>query len=1038
MFKKFIKRPILSLVVSLIIILLGIVGFSRLPMTLYPDIAQPCVMVTGIYPGASAENIARSVAPIIEQAINGVENMTYMTTNVGNDGSIGINVYFKVGTDPDMAAVNVQNRVSTITSELPDEMVRAGIQTMKIQNSVIMYLSLKSKTEGHDETYLQNYLNINLVPQIKRIPGIGRITLFGAKDFSMRIWLQPDKMGLYDLSVEEVVAAIREQNIEIAAGSFGSNSQERFQYSITYRGKFSTPEEFDNIVIRSNSDGTQVYMKDVARSELGAYSYSSTVEVDRLPGVTMEITQTSGSNANEIITAIEALLEQTKSALPPGFEVVTMFSSKESLDVSIREVFSTLLLAFILVFFVVYIFLQDYRSTIIIGLCIPISVVGSFFAMNLAGFSLNLLTLFALVLSVGIVVDNATVVIELVNKKMQDGKMYARAASYSALTEITSAVVSSTLVMISVFAPVTFIEGAVGRFYQQFAITMIAALLISAIYSLTLCPALAALFMKRTKRENEGWFGNFERNYEAAFNRIFDRFTNQYVKLETRLVKRRMVFSLLFLLVGGSAVFLMVNTPKGFVPNEDDGLLLGAASMPAATSLAHTERVMIAADSILRSFQSVAHSSTVTGFDLMNGIENSSGALIVVSLKPHAEREGEKNIFKLRAQMNDALTKALPEAGFYMMKPPSLPGFGNFGGVELILQDREGNSFDAFNDVANSFAEKLRHLPQVASAVHSFDASFPRYELEIDHKMAKRLGVDIGHLALTIQTYYGSLMTSNFARFGRSYKVILQADPEMRKTPASLNKVFVTATNGGKIPVTAVVSVKESKGPISISRFNLFNSIMVNVEASDGISSGQLIAAIEQLADAELPNGYSYDWQGVAREEKESSGSTMLIFSFSLILVFLILAAQYDSFFMPIVILLSIPSALWGVFAGINMASLDNNIFVQVAILMLIGLIGKNSILIVENALQLRREGYSIVISAIKAARSRLRPILMTSLTSVLGTLPMLFAVGPSAIGNHSISAATVGGLLSGIVGGLIFTPPLFVAFRYIEEKIMK
>jgi HAE1 family hydrophobic/amphiphilic exporter-1 len=973
----------------------------------------------------------------MEQVINGVENMTYMTTSAGSDGSVNIQVFFKVGTNPDIASVNVQNRLATITSELPEEMVRVGIKTSKIENSNIMYLSVKSDVEEFDEQFVQNYIGINLIPQIKRIPGVGKIDQFGVKDFAMRVWLNPVKVGNYNLSVEEIIGAIREQNIEIAAGSIGQNSDARFEYMINYRGKYSLPEEFGDIVIRTGEDGSLLYLKDVAEITLGSFSYLTNSWINRKPGITIGIAQTSGSNANEIITHIETLLRESEKTMPPGVEFVTLSSRKDSLNDAISEVFTTLILAFILVFFVVYIFLQDIRSTILIGLCIPVSIIGAFFVMNFAGLSLNLLTLFALVLSIGIVVDNATVVIELIARKMQTEKISPKPATYSAMSEITGAVISSTLVMIAVFAPVIFVEGAVGLFYQQFAISMMAALVLSGVYSLTLCPALAALIMKGDKTGGS-WYSRFEKNYELAFNSVFTRFTKSYGKIETRLIKNRKTFILAFVAVLLAAGIFMWKTPRGFVPAEDDSFLMAFVNLPATTTLEYTDEVMDRISGMLLEHPAVKSLGNSPGMDIMNNIQKSSAGVFMISLRPYKERGDVKNIDDVQNMLSEQIYLQYPEVSVYIVHPPSLPGFGNFGGAEFILQDREGRSLEEFNEVAEMFAGSLMESAEVAYAMISFDAQTPQYTLEIDYKKAKQLGVDVSHLAQTVQVYYGSLISSDFNRFGRNYKVILQANAENRKTPESFNNIYVSGSNHKKIPINTVASLKESKGALAVSRFNMYNSILINVEAKPGISTGQVIEAVETLAAERLPSGYSYEWQGVAREEKNSSSGTIFIFLLSFILVFLILAAQYDSFFMPAAILLSVPTALVGVFLGVNIGGLDNNIFVQVAILMLIGLIGKNSILIVENALQLRKEGYTIVRSAVLAARSRLRPILMTSLTSVLGAVPMVFAIGPSAIGNHSISAATIGGMLSGIVGGLLFTPPLFVLLRTLEEKIMK
>lgn len=1038
MFEKLITRPIFSVVISIVIVIMGIMGLTSLPMTLYPDIAPPCVYVNARYPGANAQTTLRSVAPVIEEAINGVENMTYMNTNIGNDGSMSISVYFKLGTNPDIAAVNVQNRVATITSQLPEAVVRAGITTEKQQNSTIYIGGLRSERPEYDEVFIQNYLLINAIPEMKRITGVSRIDLYGMKNYAMRVWLKPDKMGMYNITPEEVAAAISEQNIEIAPGTLGENSGENFQYTMTYKGKFTTPEEFSDIVLRADSSGESLRLKDVAHVELDSYSYNSSSQLSQIPGITFAVYQTSGSNANEIQIKLSELLEKQSKELPAGLEFVDIYTTKTALDSSINQVIETLIQAFILVFLVVYIFLQNWRSTVIIGITIPVSIVGTFFGMQAAGLSINLLTLFSLVLSVGIVVDNAVVVIEAVNKKM-NGRTVLE-ATRCAIGEISGAVVSSTLVMIAVFAPVGFIDGSVGLFYRQFSITMMVTITISGICALTLCPALAVLLIH--PEEPTGKDKNFMMRYAdafgAAFNYQFARLSGGYMKLVGKMLRNpKMSFLALAIVIAITAIGF-VSTPSGFIPEEDDNTLVVTLNMPPATSVAETNAVMAKMDSIIMSKQYSRETAVVTGFDLMNSAFNSSAGTLFIALKEVQERDGGTDIWTIRDELAVELNNHVTEGITFVSKMPTIPGFGNFSGLEMQILDRTAGDLDSFVVATNTFLKRLEQEPEVDYAVHAFRTDYPTYEVLIDHSRAKQSGVSITTIANAMQMYYGSIEAADFARFGKNYKVIMQAKAEQRRTPESLNNIFITAENGEKFPLSTFVALKESQGPMTVARFNMYNSILVNVSPAPGYSTGQLMEAIKRVADENMPQGMAYDWQGMAREEANSGSSTAMIFLLSSILIFLVLAAQYESLFLPFAILLSVPTALLGVIASINMAGISNNIFVQIAMLMLIGLIAKNSILIVENALQLRLSGHSLAGAASLAAKSRLRPILMTSLTSVIGTAPMIFVTGVSAVGNQAIGVAVVGGFLTGIIGGVLITPSLFVIFRWMEEKMRK
>lgn len=1038
MLKQLINRPILSAVISIIIVILGVVSLFRLPLTLYPDIAPPCVVVWAVYPGANAETVARSVAPTVEEAINGVERMTYMTSTVGKDGSLSISVFFELGTDPDMAAVNVQNRVSTIMSILPEEVVKAGVTTMKQQNSSIMEIALKSDNKQYDETFLQNYANINIVPEIKRVNGVGKTMCYGMRDYSMRVWVKPDKLASYNLTPDEVMQAIRDQNRDAAPGMFGESSKEGFEYTITYRGKLVETEEFQNIVVQYKDDGSVIYLKDVADVRLEALSYSATNHVGKNAATIFSVYQTAGSNANEIQTKIFKLIEDKQATLPPGVSLEVVYSTKQSLDISIGQVKSTLIEAFILVFFVVFIFLQNIRSTIITAIAIPVSIVGTFFFMELFGFSINLLTLFALVLAVGIVVDDAVVVVEAVNHKMSHKGLGSKPATESAMSEISGAVVSSTLVMMAVFAPVGFIGGSVGLFYQQFAFTMIMAIFISGINALTLSPALCALLLRPDTndfKEGENKWVHRKKQFYMSYNAAFEALTKKYAVFIQRTIRHKWISIGVLALVAAISLLMMEKTPKGFIPDEDDGLLIAALDMPSAATLERTTHVLQQTDSVLQGLSFVKNVVTISGYDMLNNTLNSSGGFVFILLKPIPERGEVRKIEEIMGILNGRLA-LITEGNLMLFKPPTLPGFGMVGGAELVLQDRAAGSLQDFSKTANSFVEKLSQQPEVAYAMTPFRVDYPQYEMIIDHKRVKQLGINVSDLLNIMQVYYGSFQCSDFNRFGKYYKVVMQAPAEMRKDPSSLNHVYIRNRNGESIPVSSLVQMKEKEGPLVVSRFNMFNSIAVNAGANPGFSSGDLMSAIERVAKAELPSSCTFEWQGMAREASQSGTQTAMIFVLSIVLIFLVLSGLYESFILPWAILLSVPTAVFGVFLTVNAFGLDNNIYVQVSLLMLLGLMSKNAILIVEYALQRRKDGKTLVTSAIEAAKLRLRPILMTSLTFVVGLIPMTLSVGPSAVGNISISVSALGGMLSGIIGGVLIVPVLFVLFCSLHERI--
>ncbi|MCF8216254.1 MAG: efflux RND transporter permease subunit [Chlorobium sp.] len=1038
MFEKFITRPVLATVISIVLLILGIVGMGRLPVTQFPDIAPPSVVVTAMYPGASAETIARSVAPSLEEAINGVENMTYMTSTSGNDGMLTITVYFKLGTEADQAAVNVQNRVSQAQSQLPSAVIERGITTVKQQNSMIMVISLISESPNYDETFLQNYAKINLIPDIKRVPGVGQATVFGNKDYSMRIWLKPQLLASYNLTPAEVASAIQSQNIEAAPGKFGEGSPEAMEFIIKYRGKFNTAEDFGNIVIRSGSDGLQLLLRDVARIELGSYDYTVNSKVDGRPAVTMAIYQAAGSNANAIQTELQKVLDKASASFPEGISHAVPYSTKKSLDESIEQVLHTLLEAFALVFLVVFIFLQDFRSTLIPALAVPVAIVGTFFFMNLFGFSINLLTLFALVLAIGIVVDDAIVVVEAVHAKMEHRGLAAIPATASAMSEITGAIISITLVMSSVFLPVGFMEGPTGVFYRQFAFTLATAILISAVNALTLSPALCALFL--APHEKSGGkkliaFSGFGKRFFSGFNAAFKTLTDKYVRSLRFLIDHKWMSIGALCAVTAVTFFLFRTTPTGFIPDEDNGFAMITVTLPPGASLERTNMVLKEADALLHREESVERVIAVSGVNIISGANSPSAGIMFVQLREIAERGKVKNIHAITGMMNQKLA-SLTDASFYVLTLPTVPGFGNVSGVEFVLQDRTAGSLQKFGDTANGFIGALMQRPEFAFAFTPFNTGYPQYELVVDANRAEQLGVSTADIMTVMQGLYGGMQASDFNRFGRYYRVIMQSEAADRSAPSSLNGVSVKNRSGSMVPLTSVASLKRVYGPETVDHFNLFNAIGITANVKPGYSTGQAITAIEEVSGEMLPAGYSYDWKGMSREETESGGKAAAIFALCLAFVYFLLAAQFESYILPLAVMLSIPTGLLGVFLGIKLAGIDNNIYVQVAIVMLIGLLAKNAILIVEYSIQRRRAGKDLVLAALEGSRARLRPILMTSFAFVVGLLPLLWASGPSALGNHSIGWAAVGGMLSGVLLGIFIIPVLFVIFQTLQERI--
>ncbi|MBB1138891.1 efflux RND transporter permease subunit [Myroides sp. WP-1] len=1042
MLKTIINRPILATVISIMFVLLGLVGLTLLPITRFPEIAPPSVSVSTSYPGANAETVAQSVLLPIEEAINGVDNMTYISSKASNSGSGTINVFFKAGTDPDQAAVNVQNRVSKAASDLPSEVNENGISVTPRQSGNIMTINFYSDhPEGiYDETFLQAFTQININRELLRVPGVAAVGRVGARDYSMRTWLNPEKLALYGLTPQDVIASIKDQNFEIAPGNFGETSEEAFETALKHKGRFSQPEEYENIVIKTNVDGSVLLLKDVARVEFGASNVGSDNSVNGFPGLTMNITQTAGSNAREIDIAVRKVLERISTTFPKGIQYEISYSVKDQIDESINQVKSTLFEAFFLVFIIVYLFLQDFRSTIIPAIAIPISLIGTLFFIYLMGFSINVLTMFALVLAIGIVVDDAIVVVEAIHEKMHQTGLKAKEATIETMSEITRAIISITLVMSAVFLPVGFMQGPAGIFYKQFAYTLAFAILISAVNALTLSPALCALFLKQPKAEDLAQ--HKEKNpvkrvaarFFFAFNTAFDSFTNKYVITIGKLIRNKKVAVAGLVLIIGLGVFFLYKTPSSFIPREDDSYITYSLAMPPGASLARTKVVLAKADSILKLRTDIEGMTAISGYNTIDGNASPSFAVGYINLRPYKKRGKIKNIDQIIEEIQKDLS-VINEATFNVFPRPTIQGFGDFGGIEFVIQDRLGGDFSSFSQAADDVIKQLNEREEIGTAFTSFKANFPQYLLEIDYIKAKSLGVSVKDLMTTIKNYYGRVKAGDFNRFGRTYRVYMQADIEYRENPQSFNSIYVKNKDGEMLPANTLVKLKKVLGPQTVNRYNLYNAITVKVNPGQGYSTGDAMKAIEEIT-GKMPGNYSYEFTGMSLEEKDSGNQAIFIFALSIIFVYFLLAAQYESYFLPIAILLTVPTGLLGVALFVNLAGLQNNIYVQVGLVMLIGLLAKNAILIIEFALQQRKKGLSVVEAAIEGAKMRLRPILMTSFAFVAGLIPLMFTVGPSAQGNHSISFSAAGGMLFGVAAGIFIIPVLFVIFQNIDERL--
>ena len=1031
---RFINRPVLSTVISIFMVILGILGLLFLPITQYPDIAPPTIYVSTTYTGANAQTILNSVIAPLEESINGVEDMLYMTSTATNTGSADITVYFKQGTDPDMAAVNVQNRVSKAQNLLPAEVTQVGVITQKRQTSMLMVFSLFSPDDRYDLEFLENYAKINVIPLIQRVPGVGDANVM-ASDYSMRIWLKPDIMAQYGLMPSDITGILAEQNIEAAPGQFGAQGNQSFQYVLTYKGRLQTAEEFGNMVIRANENGEILYLKDVADIELGRLTYDFKNFQNGHNAVSSIVYQTAGSNATAIIEDINDLLDEIKETLPPGIEISVTMNSNDFLYASIHEVIKTLIEAFILVFFVVYIFLQDLRSTLIPAIAIPVSLIGTFFALYLMGFSLNLLTLCALVLAIAIVVDDAIVVVEGVHAKLDQGYKSPHKASIDAMRELSGAILSITLVMMSVFIPVSFMPGTSGTFYRQFGLTMAFAIGFSAINALTLSPALCAILLKPHK-EGEGHKKTFVSRFHIAFNVAYNNMLAKYKNGVAHFVHHKKL-SFLGVIVGTIILIVLMNiTPTGLVPNEDTGTIMVTVDLQPGTSQERTEEVMMQIDQILGSHPAMQSRTQIIGFSFLGGQGNTYGSFIC-KLKPWDERTGKgMDANSVIGALYMQFATQVKDARVLCFAPPMIPGYSVSNGFELNLQDKTGGSLDNFYQVAQDFIAELLKRPEIAMASTTFNPNFPQYRVDVDVAKCKQAGISPSDVLSALQGYLGGMYSSNFNRFGKLYRVMMQAEPDARVSPESLNNIKIR--NGSEMaPITNFITLEKVYGPDNINRFNTYTSMTVNGNPADGYSSGEAIKAIEEVASQTLPVGYGYEFSGMTREEQSSSsGTTAIIFMLCLVFVYLLLSAQYESYILPLSVIFSIPFGLAGSFIFAWIMGVENNIYLQIALIMLIGLLAKNAILIVEFALDRRRTGMPIINAAIDGATARLRPILMTSLAMVIGLLPMMFAHGVGANGNSTLGAGAVGGMLIGMICQIFIVPALFVVFQIIQEKI--
>lgn len=1054
-FSNFIKRPVLSTVISIFFVLLGTIGLISLPIEQYPDIAPPTIVVYTTYTGADAQTVLNSVITPLEESINGVENMTYMTSTATNDGMASITVFFKQGSDPDMAAVNVQNRVSQAQALLPAEVTRVGVTVLKRQTSNVIMYALTTEKGEYDDEFLTNYNNINIVPLLKRINGVGDVQSPSSKDYSMRIWLKPDRMKQFGLIPTDITGALAEQNIEAAPGKFGEQSNMSYEYVIRYKGRLKTPEEYENIILTSKTTGQTLRLGDVAEVKLGGLSYAAKLKANRQPAVMGMVQQIAGSNATQIANDVKAALAEAQKSMPPGMKYIILQDVTEFLDASIEEVVMTLFITLALVFLVVYIFLQDLRSTLIPLIAVPVALIGTFFFLWIFGFSVNLLVLSALLLAIAIVVDDAIVVVEAVHAKLDQGYNSALTASIDAMNEISGAIISITLVMSAVFIPVSFIGGTSGTFYREFGVTMAVAIVISALNALTLSPALCAVLLKPHKDDEEHEKNrSFVDRFHHNFNVVFEKTTNKYKKGVEEIINHRIITGITVLVGIVALVILMGVTKTGLVPDEDTGTLFVTISANPGTSQSRTEEIADEVDRMLANNPAILYRQEIVGYNFIAG-QGSDQATFVIKLKPFNDRpagffhkvagifqgDGIMRFFVDPLEANSVLgmiykqTASIHDAQILAFAPPMIPGFSANNGVSMTMQDKTGGDLDKFFQVTQDYLKELNKRPEIAQAMTSYNPNYPQYMADVDVAKCKQAGTSPSAVLGTLQGYYGGLYASNFNSYGKLYRVMIQADVNSRMRPDGLSNIYVRTSNGMS-PVSEFVTLKRIYGPASVNRFNLFTAINLNITPADGYSTGQAIQAVNEVADEKLPEGYGYEFSGLTRSEAESSNSTGLIFALCLIFVYLILSAQYESYILPLSVVLSIPFGLAGAFLFTNLFGHSNDIYMQISLIMLIGLLAKNAILIVQFALERRQTGMAIKYSAILGAAARLRPILMTSLAMVIGLIPLMFASGVGRNGNQTLGAAAVGGMLIGTIIQIFIVPALFCIFQWLQEKV--
>ena len=1045
---KFINRPVLSTVISILIVILGIIGLATLPVTQYPDIAPPTVSVRATYTGANAQTVLNSVIAPLEDQINGVENMMYIQSSASNNGSADISIYFNQGTDPDMAAVNVQNRVSMAQGLLPAEVTKVGVTTQKRQNSMLLIFSLYDSEDKYNIEFIENYAKINLIPEVQRVKGVGDANVMG-QDYSMRIWLKPDVMAQYNLVPSDISGVLAEQNIEAAPGQFGERGNQTFQYTIRYKGRLQQTEEFEDIVIKALPNGEVLRLGDVARIELGRLAYTFNNTVNGHKAVTCIVFQMAGTNATETINNLLDVISKAEESLPAGLKINVAQNANDFLYASIHEVIKTLIEAFILVFIVVYVFLQDMRSTLIPAIAIPVALIATFFVLKLIGFSVNLLTLSAMVLAIAIVVDDAIVVVEGVHAKLDQGYKSSREASIDAMSELGGALVSITLVMMSVFIPVSFMGGTAGTFYRQFGITMAISIAFSALNALTLSPALCAIFLKPHDSEHKPKKMSVIDRFHTSFNAAYDSLLKSYKKRVVFFIHKKWLSLGLVAASIVLLVFFMKITPTGMVPNEDTGTIMGAVTLPPGTSQERAMEVLAKVDSLVAAEPAVESRTIISGYSFIGGQGPSYGS-VIIKLKDWEERSMMQNSDIIYATLFMRAQKIIKDAQVLFFAPPMIPGYSVSSDIELNMQDKTGGSLDHFFEVVNNYRAALEARPEINSAKTTFNPSFPQYQLDIDAAACKKAGISPSDILSTMQGYFGGLYASNFNRFGKMYRVMIQAEPDATKNMESLNSIKVRSGNE-MAPITQFVSMKKVYGPDIINRFNLYTSMKVMVAPASGYTSGQALQAISEVAKENLPTGFGYELGGMAREEASTSGSTTgIIFVLCFVFVYLLLSAQYESYILPLAVLLSVPFGLMGSFIFVNgfgalgnipalkmiLGTMSNDIYMQIALIMLMGLLAKNAILIVEFALDRRKQGMSISWAAVLGAAARLRPILMTSLAMIVGLLPLMFAFGVGAHGNRTLGSSAIGGMLIGMILQIFIVPVLFVIFQWLQEKI--